>query len=29
MGATNVAVTLLGCLAAGLAGLALARLFVR
>ena len=29
MGATNVAATLLGCLAAGLAGLALARLVVR
>jgi CrcB protein len=29
MGATNIATTLLGCLAAGLAGLALARLVVR
>jgi CrcB protein len=29
MGAANIAVTLLGCLAAGLAGLALARVFVR
>jgi CrcB protein len=29
MGATNVAATLIGCLVAGLAGIALARVFVR
>src|SRR5205809_3588128 len=29
LGATNVAATLIGCLAAGLAGIALARVFVR
>ena len=29
MGATNIAATLVGCLAAGLAGIALARVFVR